>query len=179
MKLTLTEEKFEFDFPNAKALYKFDERDPLSPTFHGAPMQAVDVIAEFPNFQLWIEIKEFQPSEIEAMKKEGDQRKKGNNEHNKAHLTKNLKHKFRDTFLYRFCENKLYSKIVYVCLTNFDDALNGFYRKELLRQIPTGQISKRWNKQLLDKSHLMVVNKESWQRNLEDKFGSCTKINSI
>lgn len=176
MKLTLTEEKFEFDFPNAKALYKFDERDSLSPTFHGEPMQAVDVMAEFPNFQLWIEIKEFEPSEIEAMKKEGDQQKKGNNVHNKAHLTNNLKHKFRDTFLSRYCENKLDTMIVYVCLTNFDDALNGFYKKELQKQIPAGLASKRWSKQLLDKSLLMVVNKEAWQRNLEEKFGSCTKI---
>ncbi len=176
MKLTLTEEKFEFDFPDAKALYKFDERDPLSPTFHGVPMQAVDVAAEFPNLQLWIEIKEFQPSEIEAMKKEGDQQKKGNNVHNKAHLTKNLKHKFRDTFLYRFCENKLGTKIVYVCLTNFDDALNIFYKKELQRQLPTGFASRRWNKQLLEKSLLMVVNKDSWQRNLEEKFGKCNTI---
>ena len=176
MKLTLSEEKFEFDFPKAKALYKFDERDALSPTFHGAPMQAVDVMAEFQEFQLWIEVKEFQPSEIEAMKKEGDQQKKGDNEHNKAHLTQNLKHKFRDTFLYRFCENKLDTKIVYVCLTNFDDALNGFYRKELQNHIPTGQASKRWSKQLLDKSFVMVVNTESWHRNLEEKFGSCKKI---
>ena len=176
MKLTLTEEKIEFDFPNAKALYKFDERDPLSFTFHGAPMQAVDVMAEFPTFQLWIEIKEFLPSEIEEMKKEGDQQKKGCNVHNKAHLTKNLKHKFRDTFLYRFCENKLDKKVVYVCLTNFDDALNGFYRKELKKQIPAGLASKRWKKQLLDKSLLMVVNKDSWQRNLEEKFGKCNKI---
>lgn len=176
MKLTLTEEKFEFDFPNAKALYKFDEKDPLSPTFHGAPMQAVDVMAEFPKFQLWIEIKEFMPSEIEAMKKEGDQQKKGQNVHNKAHLTKNLKHKFRDTFLYRFCENKLDTKIVYVCLTNFDDALNGFYKKELQKQIPTGIASTRWEKQLLDRSHIMVVNQNSWQRNLEDKFGKCNKV---
>ena len=179
MKLTLKEEEFEFDFPNAKTLYKFDEKDPLSPTFHGAPMQAVDIVAEFPTFQLWIEIKEFQPSEIEAMKKEGDQQKKGNDVHNKAHLTKNLKHKFRDTFLYRFCENQLDTKIVYVCLTNFDDALNGFFKRELQKQIPTGLKSNRWSKQLLDTSLLMVVNKESWQRNLEQKFGSCKKISSI
>lgn len=176
MKLTLTEEMFEFDFPEARTLYKFDERDKLSPTFHGAPMQAVDVMAEFPDFQLWIEIKEFQQSEIEAMKKEGDQQKKGENVHNKAHLTKNLKHKFRDTFLYRFCESKLDKKIVYVCLTNFDDALNGFYRKELQKQMPTGYASKRWEKQLLDKSLLMVVNIDSWHRNLEQKFGLCKKI---
>lgn len=176
MKLTLTEEKFEFDFPNANALYKFDEKDSLSPTFHGAPMQAVDVMAEFPNFQLWIEIKEFQPSEIEAMKKEGDQQKKGNNVHNKAHLTKNLKHKFRDTFLYRFCENKLDTKIVYVCITNFDDALNGFYRRELKKQLPAGLASKRWKKHLLDEVSLFVVNKDAWQRTLVEKFGRCNKI---
>ena len=176
MKLTLTEEKIEFDFPDARVLYKFDERDPLSPTFHGAPMQAVDVMAEFSSFQLWIEIKEFQPSEIEAMNKEGDQQKKGCNVHNKAHLTKNLKHKFRDTFLYRFCENKLDKKVVYVCLTNFDDALNGFYKRELQKQIPTGIASKRWEKQLLEKSLLLVVNQDSWRRNLEAKFGSCKKI---
>ncbi len=176
MKLTLTEEKFEFDFPNAKALYKFDERDSLSPTFHGAPMQAVDVMAEFTEFQLWIEIKEFQSAEIQTMKKEGNQQKKGDNVHNKAHLTKNLKHKFRDTFLYRFCENKLETKIVYVCLTNFDDALNGFFKKELQKQIPTGQTSKRWKKHLLEKEFLFVVNEEAWQRNFKEKFGTCVKI---
>ena len=54
MRLTLPEEKFEFDFPTARTLYKFDERDSLSPTFHGVSMQAVDVMAEFPTFQLWI-----------------------------------------------------------------------------------------------------------------------------
>ena len=59
MKLDLREERVRLDFPNALALYKFDERERLSPTFHGAPMKAVDVLAEFPTFQLWIEIKEY------------------------------------------------------------------------------------------------------------------------
>ena len=176
MKLTLKEEKFEFDFPNAKALYKFDEKDSLSPIFHGVPMKAVDVMAEFPDFQLWIEVKEFQPSDIEAMKKEGDQQKRGCNVHNKAHLTENLKYKFRDTFLFRYCENKLDRKVIYVCLTNFDDALNGVYRRELQKQIPTGKASKRWSKQLLKTDSLFVVNENSWHRNLEDIFGKCKKI---
>lgn len=176
MKLTLAEEQFEFDFPEAISLYKFDEKDRLSPTFHGAPMQAVDVMAEFPKFQLWIEIKEFQFSEIEAMKKEGDQQKKGQNVHNKAHLTKNLKHKFRDTFLYRFCENKIDKEIVYVCLTNFDDALNCYFKRELQKHIPSEKPSKRWSKRLLNKTLLFVVNQDAWNRNFVHKFGSCTKI---
>lgn len=176
MKLTLTEEKFEFDFPNAIALYKFDERDRLSPTFHGGFMQAIDVMAEFPNFQLWIEIKEFQNFEIKNMKEEGDQQKKGDNVHHKAHLTKNLKHKFRDTFIYRYCENKLDKKIVYVCLTNFDNALNVFFRNELRKQLPTGKASKRWTKLLMDKESLFVVDENAWCRTLEEKFGKCTKL---
>lgn len=176
MKLTLAEEKFEFDFPKALALYKFDERDKLSPTYHGVPMQAVDVLAEFSTFDLWIEIKEFMDSEIAKMHKEGDQQKKGDNVHNKAHLTKNLKHKFRDTFLYRYCEGKVNKPIVYICLTNFDDALNSHFRKELQKQLPTGKASKRWSKELIAKEKLQVVNLKGWHRNLEHIFGMCTKI---
>lgn len=177
MKLMLSEEKFEFDFPTAKALYKFDERDSLSPYHHGAPMQAVDVMAEFPTFQLWIEIKEFLPEEIQTMIKEGDQRKKGDNIHNKANLTKNLKHKFRDTYLYRYCENKINLPIVYVCLTNFDAALNGFFKKELIKQIPTALANKkRWQRALIENDRVFVVNMEAWERNFEAKFGTCKKI---
>lgn len=177
MKLTLAEEKFEFDFPKAKALYKFDERDPLSPTFHGVPMQAVDVMAEFDTFQLWIEIKEFREDEIERMKREGDQRKKGDDYHNKANLTKNLKHKFRDTYLYRLCEGKAHLPVAYVCLTNFDDALNGFYKKELKKHLPSGKANpKRWKHGLIDEAHVFVVNERVWKRNFEEKFGTCRKL---
>lgn len=104
------------------------------------------------------------------------QQKKGNNVYNKAHLTRNLKHKFRDTFLYRYCENKLDRKVVYVCLTNFDDVLNGYYKRELQKQLPTDKASRRWSKFLLDKSLLFVVNMDSWHRNFEDRFGQCKKI---
>ncbi len=177
MKLTIAEERFEFDFPKATALYKFDERDKLSPHFHGGILQAVDVMAEFPTFQLWIEIKEYTPEEIAHIKQEGDQQKKGDSYHGKAHLIKNLKHKFRDTYLYRLCEECLVSTIVYVCITNFDDALNAFLRKELKKQIPTGKLnSKRWKRQLLDEKLVFVVNKEAWERNFVEKFGTCVKI---
>ena len=178
MILTLKEENFEFDFPQAKALYKFDERDQLSPHYHGVPMQAVDVMAEFNDFQLWIEIKEYLPSEIDEMRKEGNQMKKLDAKHLKAYLTKNFKHKFRDTYLFRLCEEKLKLPIKYVCLTNFDDNLNSFYKKELIKQLPTGLANKkRWKKQLIGKYDVFVVNTNVWQRNFSQKIGSCKKIN--
>lgn len=177
MKLTLPEERFEFDFPHAKALYKFDERDKMSPFFHGGQMKAVDVMAEFSDYQVWIEIKEFTPDEIEQMCKEGNQRKKDDIIHLKKHLTENLKYKFRDTYLYRYCEDKMDLPIKYICLTNFHNELNSFYKKELIKQLPTGLLNKkRWQRTLIDKINVMVVDTEVWKRNLEEILGTCTKI---
>ena len=176
MILLLEEEKFEFDFPEAKALYKFDERDINSPNYHSAPMKAVDIVAEFDKFQLWIEIKEFPPHSIKAMQQGNSTETDQHLKYNKAHLTNNLKYKFRDTFLYRLCEDKTIKAIVYICLTNFDDALNGYFRKELQRQIPAGKVSRNSDKYLIAKSQVYVVNKEAWNRNFAAKFGTCRKI---
>ena len=175
MKLDLREERVRLDFPNALALYKFDERERLSPTFHGAPMKAVDVLAEFPTFQLWIEIKEYTPEEIQEMKDERDKGKPGEL-HHKTWLVNNFKYKFRDTFLYRFCEEKIDLPVVYVCLTNFDHALNIFFRRQLINQLPTGKVMPdRWRKELIAKNHVFVVDEGDWQRNLEQKFGTCVR----
>ena len=38
---------FEFRFENALDAFVFDETDPEKPTFHGAPMKGVDIVAEF------------------------------------------------------------------------------------------------------------------------------------
>ena len=175
MKLDLTEERVRFDFPNAKALFKFDEKDPLSPTFHGAPMKGVDVVAEFPTFQLWIEIKEYTPEEINEMKMTGDM-KKNDGRNLKSYLTNNFKYKFRDTFLYRFCEEKISLPIVYVCLTNFDNTLNIFFRKELQKHLPTGKANpKRWKKELIKSERVFVVDEAAWTRTLTEKFGTCKR----
>ena len=175
MRLDLTEERVRMDFPNARALYKFDERDRLSPTFHGAPMKAVDVLAEFPTCQLWIEIKEYTPEEIQEMKAERD-RGNPNEYHLKTWLTNNFKFKFRDTFLYRFCEEKIDLPIVYVCFTNFDSALNSFFRSQLRVLLPTGRANpRRWNKELIAKDRIFVVDQDAWKRSREAKFGECVR----
>ena len=175
MKLDLTEERVRFDFPDARALFKFDERERLSPTFHGAPMKGVDVVAEFPTFQLWIEIKEYKQDEILEMRNEGDMRR-NEEQHLKSYLIGNFKYKFRDTFLYRFCEEKVDLPIVYVCLTNFDDALNGFFKRMLKKQLPAGKANPhRWKKELIAKERVFVVDEVAWKRNLESKIGTCER----
>ncbi|MBM6866654.1 hypothetical protein H6A66_16045 [Bacteroides caecigallinarum] len=169
---------YEFDFPEALELYKFDNDDNLAgEKRHGVDyMKAVDVMAEFKKCYLWIEIKEYMAEEIEEMKKEPE-RKTKEGKHIKNYLRNNLVRKFRDTFLYRYCENKLDKPIFYICLMNFDDAMLMAFRKELRLQIPEGNKRQgRWEKCLLDKGHLILVNEDSWNRNLNDKFGSCRKV---
>lgn len=175
MKLDLIEERVRFNFPNANKLFKFDEKDTMSPTYHGAPMKGVDVVAEFSGFQLWIEIKEYTPEEIIQMRKECGQRKTNEPNH-KSWLLGYFKYKFRDTFLYRFCEDKVGLPVVYVCLTNFDSALNLYFKKELRRHLPTGKANgKRWKKELIAKDNVHVVDFAAWERNLEPRFGECKK----
>lgn len=172
MTLDLTEERVRFDFPNATA-FKFDERQPSSPTFHGAPMKAVDVLAEFPTFQLWIEVKDYPPDKVEEFKKENDKGYSGKRAATNF-LIDYLKYKFRDTFLYRFCEEKIDLPIAYVFLTNLDNAMNAKLRKELQKQLPAeNPCPSRWKKELIAERHVFVVSQDVWQRTLEPKFGTC------
>lgn len=166
-------DEYEFDFPSAKELYKFDEKDKLSPHFHGADMmKAVDVMAEFTNCYLWIEIKEYTEDGLVEMKKEGDQRKSADEKHIKSHLKDDLVQKYRDTFLYRYAEQKLDKPIVYICLLNFEDALKTHFRQELKRFIPIKKPTPRWKREII--SGLIVVNEKDWIRNERlSSFGTC------
>lgn len=174
MKVTVDE--YIFDFPEAKELYKFDETDKLSPYFHGVSMmKSVDVMAEFAKFYLWIEIKNFTDEDIALMKKEGNQRKPGDEKHIKITLRNNLVRKYRDTFLYRYAEQKIDKPICYVCLLNFDSALRVFFRGEVAKNIPAGMPTKRWKRGIIDS--FIVVNEEDWVRNpMLSKLGTCVHV---
>ena len=49
---------FSVDFTDALDAFVFDETDPGSPHFHGAPMKAVDIVAEFSDRYVFAEIKD-------------------------------------------------------------------------------------------------------------------------
>jgi len=50
---------FEFDFTDALDVFVFDEQNQASPHYHGLShaMLAVDLIVEFPDYYLFVEVK--------------------------------------------------------------------------------------------------------------------------
>lgn len=169
-------DEYEFDFPDAISLYRFDEKDNQSPYYHGVnTMKAVDVMAEFAKYYVWIEIKCYTEEKIEMLKREGDQRKPDDDYHTKSWLRNNLARKYRDTFIYRYAEKKIDKPIKYICLLNFDNALKSYFRHELKEYIPVGTPSKRWKREIID--GLIVVDEEAWNRNAALlALGTCHKV---
>lgn len=174
--MILEAENFKFDFPNAISLFKFDEKENLSPYYHGvSTLKAVDVIAEFEDCQIWIEVKEYSLEECAKAIEERPQR--GKEEiHIRSWLINNLTFKFRDTFLYRYAEKEVSKPIVYVCLMNFSDSLLSGFRKELNKRIPVGNVNNsRWKRSLL--STLLVLDADKWNRHSSlNRFGTITHL---
>ena len=50
---------FEFRFTDAVDAFVFDETGEAKPTFHGVPMKAVDIVAEFKNAYVYVELKDY------------------------------------------------------------------------------------------------------------------------
>lgn len=143
---------YSIDFTDAINVFVFDEKDPNKSTFHGQPMKAVDVIAEFHDRDIFLEIKEYLDKGDEI----GSQAEKRN------WLQDYLKYKYRDSFLYRYAEGKVDKPIHYICLLNFDNALNSHIKKCLKRELPVEK-SKRWHKKIVESCQ--VVNLKKWEEN--------------
>ena len=167
--MIVTTDNYKFDFPEAIEAFKFDETDKMSPYYHGVTvLKAVDVMVEFPQEYVFIEIKTY--DDLADFKKEG-----ATYDDNAArkYLIRTLSRKYRETYLYRLCERKVDKPIFYICLLNFDSALKSYCRKELARFIPVGRANKtRWHKSILDKDSLFVVDEGAWNRNLT-RWGTC------
>lgn len=140
---------YEINFQGAIAAFKFDEIDSAISAYHGVTaLKAVDVIAEFETEYIFVEIKEYNtPEELdESMGGDGDDREI---RHDKFNRLKNyLKYKYRDSLLYRFAEQKVDKPIHYICLLNFDNALNLKMAKNLTSELPVGIKSTRWKHEL-------------------------------
>jgi len=154
-----------FNFPAAIALFKFDETDKTKPMFHGAPMKGVDLVAEFADKYLYVEIKDYDDvSELDKRTAPDEANQQAKNKHFKW-LKNYLKYKFRDSYLYRHAEDKveLEKPIHYICLTNFDNGLNTLMKKELASELPVGKKSRRWNRSLA--KSCQVLNLATWNNN--------------
>lgn len=165
--MTLTTDGYTFNFPNAIELFKFDEKDKSKLRYHGAPMKGVDVVVEFQDKYLFIEVKDFHDQDeynvLETPLTKDDRDKK-----NKCltHLKEILKYKLRDSFLYRNLEGKTDKPIHYICLLNFDSGLNLHLQKTLAHdlpvKIPKGVPNGRWGSHLA--VSFQVLNFTSWNK---------------
>ncbi len=170
----LTVDDYEFVFPKALELYKFDEQDSANPHFHGLShcMKAVDAIVELPKTYLFIEIKRF--DKRSALNKDNN----GCKEEALDDLINRLCGKYRDTFLYRFCQGKVDKPIKYICLIDkFDKNLFLRLRNKLLKKIPAGkQLQAKWGKELLAEEDLFVLSEQTWNRSKMSGLGSCKYV---
>ena len=157
---------FSFDLKGAMNAFVFDEKDPNKPTFHGGGMKAVDIIAEFDDCYLFVEVKdfhnpdtyEFNPSDIET-----HEINSGINDlRGFTRLKEVLKYKYRDSYLYRHAEDKVDKPIEYICLLNLRNRLNRRMQKALTIELPVGKISPSWQRSIVNSC--TVVNVDKWNQ---------------
>ena len=154
--MILQEGNLKFNFTGALSVFKFDEQNSLSPNFHGLShcMKAVDFVAEYDDYYLFVEIKD--PTDSARYDSVKD----------KNALIKNLVTKFRDTFIYRWAEQKLDKPVRYQCLVEVDNALILYLLKQLKCQLPTNKTPDHWYRSLT--SLCAVVNMATWNKTFSD-----------
>ena len=153
---------FSFHFTDAIHAFIFDEKDKTKPTFHGVPMKGVDIVAEFDQAYVYVELKDYDDYSIYDVVNASTEERKSRQDHFKW-LKNYLKYKYRDTYLYRHAEQKVDKPIHYVCLITFDNALNSRMQKSLMQELPVGKASRRWVQAIATSCH--VVNIDKWNEN--------------
>lgn len=156
---TVITDGFEFEFTDAISAFKFDETDKTSPHYHGALLKGVDIIAEFSKAYVYVEVKEYDRSRFDSSTAQTPE-ETVEREDNFNELKSNLKYKFRDTYLYRYAEQKVDKPINYICLVTFDAALNCTIANALRKELPVGIASPRWTISLANTC--LVVNLANW-----------------
>lgn len=154
---------FEFCFKDALDAFVFDETDRTKSTFHGAPMKGVDIIAEFEEAYVYVEMKDYDDPSIYDVLSVVTHEEKFSRQDSFKWLKNYLKYKFRDTYLYRHAEQKVDKPIHYVCLITFENALNSRMQKALKQELPVGRASSRWVQALA--TSCSVVNVDKWNEN--------------
>ena len=154
--MILQEGTLQFDFSDATSAIKFDEEDRTKSTFHGLShcMKAVDFVVEYKDFYLFVEIKNPRDASRYATPSQ------------KNDLIKALVGKFRDSFLYRWCENALDKPIRYQCLVELDHAQTLHLMDALKRELPISKTPDRWQRELA--SMCSVTNRAAWNQTFPD-----------
>lgn len=154
---------FSFDFTNAIDAFIFDEEDKSNPKYHGVPMKAVDIVAEFEEAYVYVEMKDFDDPDMYNPDFAADEKARRAKRRRFKWLKSYLKYKYRDTYLFRHAEQKVDKPIHYICLLTFDNALNMTMQKALKQELPIGKASRRWKREIA--ASCQVVNVARWNDN--------------
>lgn len=151
--MIIKEGRLEFDFSDAVSAIKFDgSSHALSHC-----MKAVDFIVELQSAYLFIEVKD--PVNPNAQDKDVN---KFNAKAGNGNLQEVIVKKFRDTFVYRWAEDKLDKPIHFLSLITLEEALLSNVQDEIRRNLPITGPS-RWSRQIV--KSCSVINLDAWNRN--------------
>lgn len=155
--MRLIEGDLVFEFNNAVDAFKFDETDKTSVHYHGLShcMKGVDFIVELQDIYLFVEIKD--PGNSLATE---ERREKFKTKAASGELIPELVQKYRDTFLYRWAENKIDKPIKYVCLVTLENALVSSLMKQLKKHVPEGDAGLRWQHGIAQSC--IIANIKTW-----------------
>ncbi len=107
---------FSFDFTDAIDAFVFDETDKTKSTYHGQPMKAVDIVAEFDNAYVYVEMKDLDDPDMYDYASTDDSDEIREKRDHFKWLKNYLKYKYRDSYLFRHAEHRVDKPIHYICL---------------------------------------------------------------
>ena len=152
------ERDLQIGFPSGTKVRKFDNQKP-----HGLScMKAVDFIVEEEDRVLFIEFKD--PRHPKARKRNKDEFTKN---FLSGKLNKNLRYKYRDTFLYEWASGNIDDKKIHYCvliaIDNLTPANLGARTDDLRRDLPlAGPLSGVWKRRIVE--GCTVLNIAAWNR---------------
>lgn len=151
--MKIAEDDLEFNFSDAMNIRKFDDCS------HGLShcMKAVDFVVELKSAYLFVEVKDPSNPRSNGCNLENDKEKLKNNE-----MRDCLKIKFRDTFLYRWAEQKVDKPIYFLVLITLEQPLLSNFKTVLQHELPIRKATS-WTRPLVQTCE--VLNIESWNRN--------------
>ena len=150
--MILQEKDLEFNFSDAISGGKFDDCEHCL----SHCMCAVDFIVELETAYLFVEVKD--PAHPCARLKE---KKKFEKKALDGILHYEIVEKFRDTFIYRWAEDKLDKPVHYISLITLDEGLTNSFQDRLMKELPFAG-SARWKQKIAQS--VIVVTLDAWNR---------------
>lgn len=179
--------------------YIFDFSDDIidafvfdSPEYHDGlqSMKAVDIIAEFPQEYLYIELKKYDPdrggiqfrcplwgsksgiTKCCPLSKDDEKRDLAS----VKRIAQDLRRKYSDTFLYRYAEDKTDKPVNYICVVEgCDSALINRLHEILKHAIPKGIVRDSWKRPIV--KNIVVVNIDNWNKSDSiNRYGHCSLV---